>query len=100
MKIPVLIEPIASGGFRARAGEPFLLFGDGATAQEAMRCLEEKLADRLRSGAQLGFLDVANGAPGLAPPLPADDLYKTDWVFRELQEAIAENRRLEDSPGP
>jgi hypothetical protein len=25
-------------------------------------------------------------------PFPADNLYQTDWAFREMQEAIAENR--------
>lgn len=30
-------------------------------------------------------------------PFPADDLYRTDWAYRELQEAIAENRRLDES---
>jgi hypothetical protein len=38
--------------------------------------------------------------PGAAfppKPLPADNLYLTDWVYRELQEAIAENRRQEET---
>jgi hypothetical protein len=30
---------------------------------------------------------------------PADDAYKADWVYRELEEAVAENRRLEESTG-
>lgn len=98
MQIPILIEAIA-GGYRARAGEPFVLSADGVTAQEAARSLEQKLGDRMRSGAQVVFVNIGNGTPvaGAPPPLPADDLYKTDWVFRELQEAIAENRRIEDS---
>ena len=33
-------------------------------------------------------------------PLPADDLYLTDWAFRELQEAIAENRQSEETADP
>jgi hypothetical protein len=30
--------------------------------------------------------------------LPADNLYLTDWVFRELQEAIEEGRRQDEAP--
>jgi hypothetical protein len=33
-------------------------------------------------------------------PFPEDDAYKTDWVYRELPEEMAENRRLEESVGP
>jgi hypothetical protein len=101
MQIPILIEPIEGGRFRARAGEPFVLSADGDTAQEAAKCLEQQLGDRLRAGAQIAFVNIPNGVPASEspPPLPADDLYKTDWVFREMQEAIAENRRIEDSAG-
>jgi|ERR1035438_1540768 hypothetical protein len=101
MQIPILIEPIEGGRFRARAGEPFALSADGDTAQAAAKNLEQQLGDRLRTGAQLAFLNIPNCSPvaDSPPPLPADDLYKTDWVFREMQEAIAENRRLEDSAG-
>ena len=43
-------------------------------------------------------MNVPNGKPATPPlPFPADNLYETDWVFRELQEAIAENRRREDA---
>jgi hypothetical protein len=101
MQIPILIEPIEGGRFRARAGEPFVLSADADTALEAARFLEQQLGDRMRAGAQIAFVHIPNGTPafGSPPPLPADDLYKTDWVFRELQEAIAENRRIEESTG-
>ena len=53
---------------------------------------------RLANGMQVVMITIPNSAAGAAPPpFPADDLYKTDWVYRELQEAIAENRRLDEA---
>ena len=95
MQIPILIEPIEGGRFRARAGEPFATSAEGASAQDAARCLEQQLEERVRAGAQVSVVNVPNGAVASGLSFPADELYKTDWVFRELQEAIAENRRLE-----
>jgi hypothetical protein len=39
MQVPILIEPIEGGRFRARAGEPFGLTSDRETAKEAARLL-------------------------------------------------------------
>ena len=44
-------------------------------------------------------LDARAGAVNSSPPFPADELYKTDPDFRDWQELIAENRRLEDEAG-
>jgi len=97
MKITILIEPIEGGRFRAQAGEPLPLSAEADSREEAGRHLEQLLADRLRSGAELREVNVPNGEPTPPPlPFPADNLYETDWVFREMQEAIAENRRIED----
>ena len=99
MQIPILIEPIEGGRFRARAGEPFAQSAEAESAQEAARCLEEHLAERVRNGAHIAVVNVPNGAlpSGTQATMPADEAYQTDWVFRELQEAIAENRRAEES---
>ena len=100
MKFPILIEPIDGGRFRARAGEPFVLTAEADSAQGAALALEQRLNDRLAAGAQIAMVNLANGTPAESPPpLPADDLYQTDWVYRELQEEIEENRRSEESAG-
>jgi hypothetical protein len=95
MQIPVLIEPIEGGRFRARAGEPFALSAEGDSPGEATRQLESLIRNRIDSGSRLAVIDLANGPPNLhpfyLPPLPEDD-----WFLKEMQEAIAENRRLED----
>jgi hypothetical protein len=102
MQIPFLIEPIEDGRFRATAGEPFDIRAEGDTRDEAVQTLQRLIDQRLRNGAELRLLTVTNGAaqPVRALPFRADELYKTDWVYRELQEAMAEERQAEESAGP
>ena len=96
MELLILIEPIAGGRFRARAGEPLALTAEGSSREEATRQLEALLRERLHGGEQLATIQIENGSP-LPPspfqpaPLPADD-----WAFQTMREAIAENRRRED----
>jgi hypothetical protein len=96
MQIPILIDPLASGGYRARAGEPFGLSAEGPTADEAARRLGAALRDRLRAGSRLALLDLGNSpsAPLVLSPVPDDD-----WLFRAMEEAIAEERRRDDEAG-
>ena len=102
MEIVVLIEPLKGGSFRARAGEPLNLCAEGPTAAEATRQLGVLLENLLAQGMQLATLNIANGKAAMpsAIPFPADNLYQTDWAYRELQEAIAENRRQEEAANP
>jgi hypothetical protein len=101
MQVPILIEPTSSGRFRAQMGEPFHLSAEADDAQSALQELVQLVQKRLRSGARLASLTMANGVvEAVAPIFPADDAYKTDWVYKELADAIAENRRLEESAGP
>ena len=99
MRIPILIEPLENGRFRACAIEPFAISAEGATDAEATDLLTAKLCERMATGVRMSFIDVPNGAaiPEAKPqlPCPADNLYQTDPAFREWQEIIPENRRLE-----
>jgi hypothetical protein len=101
MQIPILIEPIDGGRYRARAGEPFAQTAEGESAREAARTLEEQLIARLLHGATMVFLDIPNGKPvsDQTASFPGDNLYESDWAFQELQEAITENRRVEENAG-
>jgi Ser-tRNA(Ala) deacylase AlaX len=101
MQISFLIEPIEGSRFRAQAGEPLGIRAEGDTRDEALQTLQHLIDQRLRNGAELGVLNVPNGAahPVATLPFRADDAYKTDWVYRELQEAIAEERRAEETAG-
>lgn len=99
MQLPVLIEPTPDGRVRARLGEPFPEVAEDA--QRAVQELVQLVEKRLQSGAKIAVLTVTNcTVQGPATPFPADDAYKTDWVYREVGEAVAENRRLEESAGP
>ena len=66
MQIPVLVEPVANNGFRAKAGEPLPLSAEGATPDEAVRNLRAALDRQLKNGKQLLALDVAQENPWLA----------------------------------
>src|SRR5262249_23092815 len=101
MQLPILIEPTPEGRFRARLGEPFQATAEADDAEGAGHELVQLVAKRLQSGAKIAVLTLTNGGvKGRPTPFPTDDAYKTDWVCRELAEAIAENRRLEESAGP
>src|SRR5688572_14215701 len=100
MQLPILIEPIDGGRFRARSGEPLALMTEGATAHEALTALQAALREQLRSGARLGAVDVENGSVSApAGPLQLDPLPEDDWFFQTMREAIEENRRREDQGG-
>jgi len=94
MDIPVLIEPVAGNGFRARGGEPFALVAEGATREEALQKVREQLQERLQAGSQIVPLDV----PGQENPwVKFAGMFKDDPLFDDWQAAIAENRRKADA---
>ena len=101
MQLPILIEPTPDGRFRAHMGEPFHVSAEADDAELAVRDLVQLVEKRLRDGARLAALTMTNGVvQAVVPPFPADDAYKSDWVYRELTDAIETNRRLEESVGP
>ena len=58
MVIPVLIEPIAGGGFRAVAGSLSTLSAEGASQDEALDRLRDEIQLKLSAGASLVPLDI------------------------------------------
>ena len=97
MQLPILIEPIDEGRFRAHAGSPFTLFGEGATEAEAAQHLSRLIAERIERGIRITTITLPNVAEAAAQtPLSLEPLPKDDWFFQTLQEAIAENRLHED----
>src|SRR5207248_2597981 len=50
VQIPVLIEPVAGNGYRARGAELFSLSAEGATREEALAKLREQLEARMKAG--------------------------------------------------
>lgn len=96
MQIPVLVEPVANNGFRAKAGEPLPESAEGATPEEAVRNLRAALAGQLNNGKQLMSLDMAPENPWLAlagTHDPNDPLVE-EWK----QEMAAYRQEIEDDP--
>jgi predicted RNase H-like HicB family nuclease len=95
VRIPILIEPVADNGFRAKTGAPFELSADGATRDEAIDGLRQLLQNRLNDGAQLDAIDVPSASQPNAWTHFAG-MFKDDPYFDEWQQAIAENRARAD----
>ncbi len=96
MQIPVLVEPVANNGYRARVGEPLGLSADGATREEALARLSEQVADRLRSGTQLVTLQIP-AAPEANPWVDFAGMFKDDPWIDDWKKSVAEYRRKKDS---
>jgi hypothetical protein len=94
MQIPVLVEPVAAAGFRARSGEPLPLSAEGTTREEALSKLKELLNKQMQNGAELTTLEVGvcehplAGIIGMWSP--------DDPVIAEWQQAIEEYRQKID----
>ena len=93
MEIPVLVEPINGNGYRARSGEPVRMSARGATREEALSKLQEKLRGRLSDGTELVSIP---SAPQPHPLAEFAGMFKDDPYFEEVMEIMAENRRKMD----
>jgi hypothetical protein len=110
MQIPVLIEPMAGSGFRARTGPPFEWSAEGATAAEALEKLRGEAAGRIAAGASVAMLEVppvndplaelrAKGMlieplePGANPWVEMAGTWKDDPQIDEFRRAIEDYRK-------
>jgi hypothetical protein len=100
MQIPILVEPMTGGGFRATIGEPFAAFAEGGSAEEATRALATAVKARIQPGARIAGLTVDEIDTSLAGPIHFDPVPEDDWFFRTMSEEIATDRRLEDEVIP
>ena len=91
MQIPVLIEPVAGNGYRAKGGEPFPFAVEGATREEALQNLRQKIANHLSTGGEIVSLEIQ---PSEHPLAGFAGMFKDDPLFDEVKEIMAENRRL------
>jgi len=92
MQIPVLLERVKGNGYRARISEPLALKVRGATREEALAKLREKIQSRLGRDAEVVGLEF----PEPHPWRKFAGMFKDDPDFREVLEIIAENRRKMD----
>jgi predicted RNase H-like HicB family nuclease len=93
MQIPVVIEPVAGNGYRARGGEPFALSAEGATPGEALQNLRERIQGHLAGGVQLATLDLPSVESAW---LRLGGIFKDDPWFDRWQQAIEDYRRQVD----
>lgn len=94
MQIPVLIEPIAQNGYRARGIEPFAISAKGATREEALAKLRAKIEKRLKKGAQIVGLDVGGASPH--PWMEFAGMFKDDPWIEDWKRSIDEYRKQVD----
>src|SRR5947209_19757435 len=96
MEIPVLIEPIAGNGYRAKSGEPLAFTVEGATRDDVLNRIRALIGERLQTGAEVAPV----GLPHVATPNPWTEfagMFKDDPYFDEVVEMMAENRRRKDA---
>src|SRR5436309_2885043 len=93
MQIPILIEPMAGNGYRARGGEPLGLTAEGSTREEAMANLKEKLHVKLREGAVVVPLDLPSPAHPLAEFV---GMFQDDPLIEEWKKSMKAYRRKRD----
>jgi hypothetical protein len=96
MEIPVVIEPVAGNGYRAKTGDLLGLTAEGGTADEALRSLQNLVAQRVASGTQVVQLTVPPVGHPWAPF--AGDL-QGDPLLEDWKRSMAEYRQaIENDP--
>jgi hypothetical protein len=93
MHVPILVEPVGEGRYRARAGEPFALSAEAESIPEALAAVERLIQDRLRRGARLVNLDI----PATPPTMMVAGLAKEHPGWQEFLDVLAESRKREDA---
>jgi hypothetical protein len=93
MNLPVLVEPIGNGEFRARCGEPLPLEATGASRDEALARLRALVQASVAGGKELVSLPVGASEENL--PAGAG-IFEGDPLFDEWQQAIADHRCQND----
>jgi predicted RNase H-like HicB family nuclease len=93
MQIAILIEPVAGNGYRARGGEPLALTAEGASQEEALANLKEKLQVRLGNGAVVVPLEIPSATHPLAE---FAGMFKDDPLLKEWKKSMAAYRRKVD----
>lgn len=91
MQIPVAIEPIGDGQFRAHSFPPFTAVAEGRTREEAVSKVRAELSKEVESGKRVVMVDV--NAKGENPWLAMAGWLKNDPLYEAWQAEIREYRR-------
>lgn len=93
MRIAVLVERVKGNGYRARGKDPFAVSARGATREEAVSRLRDKIRKRLQNGTELVALEIGQQPHPLAE---FAGMYKNDPDFEDVLKIMAENRKKMD----
>lgn len=93
MKIAVVVERVKGNGYRARGADPFAITARGATRNEALRKLHEKIQARLKRGMEVVTLDVGTESN---PWEKFAGMFKDDPWIEEWKKAMASYRKKLD----
>jgi hypothetical protein len=91
VSIPILVEP-GPTGFLAKTGGPLDLSAEAASAAEAVRALQEKIARRLEGGAMI----IDQPIRVAQSPIPITPL-KENPLFEEWLAAVETFRAQQES---
>jgi|SRR6516162_1127121 hypothetical protein len=96
MKIPVLIEPIAGNGYRARGVEPLALSAEGPTREAALAKLREQLRAHLQAGIEIVSLELGTESHPYAEFV---GMLKDDPLVEAWKRSMAEDRqKIDEKP--
>jgi hypothetical protein len=90
MEIPVLIEPVASNGFRVSGTTPFPFTVEGATREEALNKVRELVEKRAAEGAEVATVQL--GRPR-APWAEFAGSLRGDPMLADWQKAMEAHRQ-------
>jgi hypothetical protein len=91
MQIPVVIEPIGDGQFRAQSFPPFPAVADGSTRDEAVSKVQAEVNKQVEQGKQVVMVEVA--AKEENPWLAMAGWLKDDPLYDEWQAEMKAYRK-------
>lgn len=91
MQIPVAIEPIPLGGFRAESAPPFTVVAEGSTREEAVAKVRDELNKQLERGKEIVMVEVGSAAEN--PWLRMAGRLKDSPIFDEWRAEVEAYRR-------
>lgn len=89
MQIPISVEPIGLGGFRAESSPPFTVVAEGSTKEEAVGKVRDELNRKLDQG-EIVMIEIGPNAEN--PWLRMAGTLKDDPMVDEWRAAVEEYR--------
>src|SRR5688572_10052703 len=94
MQIPVAIEPIGDGQFRAQSFPPFPAVADGSTRDEAVSKVQAEVNKQVEQGKEVVMVEVPAKEPN--PLMAMAGWLKDDPLYDAWHAEIREYRRQLD----